>query len=267
MSPQESVFLQPNSTSVTLNLAAWQSGGCPIRHFAVQYRPKYQNQWTAVPDKLDMPRETFVVRHLSPDREYVVMVTAHSEAGLTQGEYSFKTLHASQAGPTSSPAFGKRETDLPFYKNFALVIPVVASSLVLVIVIFIVGVCLRRHSVDRREYEMRKPCGDSLMMSDLGKQVTDKSSKTSHYSCPSGNKGDYAEPYACSESIPPRQGSDGLFATIKRCPTRPIYMSAAYKQGSETGQQMAAHDSTGNLDSSNSERWRHQAISGHKPMR
>ncbi|GFS59995.1 down syndrome cell adhesion molecule-like protein Dscam2 [Trichonephila inaurata madagascariensis] len=114
---------------------------------------------------------------------------------------------------------------------------------------------------------MRKPCGDSLMMSDLGKQVTDKSSKTSHYSCPSGNKGDYAEPYACSDSVPPRQGSDGLFATIKRCPTRPIYMSASYKQGSESGQQMAAHDSTGNLDANNSERWRHQASSGHKPMR
>ncbi|GIY30186.1 down syndrome cell adhesion molecule-like protein Dscam2 [Caerostris darwini] len=150
MSPQESAFVQPNSTSVSLNLAAWQSGGCPIRHFALQYRPKYQNQWTALPDKLDMPRDAFVVRHLSPDREYVVMVTAHSEAGLTQGEYSFKTLHASQAGSPSSPAFGKRETDLPFYKNFALVIPVAASSLVLVIVIFIVGVCLRRHSLDRR---------------------------------------------------------------------------------------------------------------------
>ncbi|GFQ89209.1 down syndrome cell adhesion molecule-like protein Dscam2 [Trichonephila clavata] len=98
MSPQESAFIQPNSTSVTLNLGTWQSGGCPIRHFTVQYRSKYQNQWTTIPDKLDMPRDTFVVRHLSPDREYVVMVTAHSEAGLTQGEYSFRTLHASQAG-------------------------------------------------------------------------------------------------------------------------------------------------------------------------
>ncbi|GFV69373.1 uncharacterized protein TNCV_3261371 [Trichonephila clavipes] len=53
-------------------------------------------------------------------------------------------------GPTSSPAFGKQGTDLPFYKNVALVIPVVVSSLVLVMVIFIVGVCLRKHSQDRR---------------------------------------------------------------------------------------------------------------------
>ncbi|CAL1281786.1 unnamed protein product [Larinioides sclopetarius] len=267
MSPQESVFVQPNSSSVTLNLGAWQSGGCPIRHFAVRYHPKYQNQWTTVTDKLDMPRDTYVVRHLSPDREYVVMVTAHSEAGLTQGEYSFRTLPASQAGAPSSPAFGKRETDLPFYRNVALIIPVVVSSLVLVMVIFIVAVCLRKHSQDRREFEMRKPCGDSLMMSDLGKQITDKTSKTSHYSCPAGNKGDYAEPYSCNDGIPPKQGADGLFATIKRCPTRPIYMSASYKQGTETTQPITPHGSTGNLDSSNSDRWRYQANSGHKPMR
>ncbi|KAF8789830.1 Down syndrome cell adhesion molecule like protein [Argiope bruennichi] len=241
MSPQESVFLQSNSTSVTLNLGAWQSGGCPIRHFAVKYHPKYQNQWTTVTDKLEMPRDTYVVRHLSPDREYVVMVTAHSDAGLTQGEYSFRTLPASQAGHPSYPAFGKRETDLPYSRMSP--------------------------GPFRREFEMRKPCGDSLMMSDLGKQITDKTSKTSHYSCPAGNKGDYAEPYSCNDGIPPKQGSDGLFATIKRCPTRPIYMSASYKQGTESAQPITPHGSTGNLDSANSERWRYQANSNHKPTR
>ncbi|CAL1264756.1 unnamed protein product [Larinioides sclopetarius] len=267
MPPHQSAFIQLNSSSVTLNLGAWQSGGCPIRRFVVQYRPKYQNQWITIPDKLNMPSSTYVIKPLSPNREYAVMVTAHSEAGLTQEEYSFRTLHASLIDPTSSPAYGKRETDLPFYKNIALVIPVVVSSLVLVMVIFIVAVCLRKHSQDRREYEMRKPCGDSLMMSDLGKQITEKPSKTSHYSCPSGNKGDYAEPYTCIESIPSKQRSDGLFATIKRCPSRPIYMSTPYKPGTETNQQMSPHDSQGNLDSTNSERWRHEANSGHKPLR
>lgn len=48
--------------------------------------------------------------------------------------------------PTSSPAFGKRETDLPFYKNVSLVIPVVVSALVFVIVAFMVVICLRKHS-------------------------------------------------------------------------------------------------------------------------
>ena len=98
MSPQESIFILPNTTSVQLNLAAWKSGGCPILHFLVQHRPKYQSQWTSVSEKLDMPRDVYIIRHLSPDRDYVVMVTAHSEAGLTQGEYAVRTLPASALG-------------------------------------------------------------------------------------------------------------------------------------------------------------------------
>ncbi|CAL1295071.1 unnamed protein product, partial [Larinioides sclopetarius] len=237
MSPHESSFLQPNTTSVTLNLGVWQSGGCPIHHFVVQYRPKYLNAWTTLTDKLDMPRDTYVIRSLSPDRDYVVLVTAHSEAGLTQAEYLVRTLPVSPLVPTSSPAFGKRETDLPFYKNVTLVIPIVVSSLVLVIVIFIVVVCLRKHSEDRDgriDYENRK---DALMMKDLNKQINIKPAKPSHYSCPTGNKGDYAEPYTCIDSVSTRQqASDGLFATIKRCPTRPVYMPGSYSKGTNSSQ-------------------------------
>ena len=92
MSPGESSFVFPNKTSATLLLSTWQSGGCPIRHFVVKYRPKYESQWTTIAENLDMPKDVFVLRHLEPEKEYVVMVTAHSEAGLTQGEYSFRTL-------------------------------------------------------------------------------------------------------------------------------------------------------------------------------
>ena len=98
MSPSESAFIIPNTTAVTLLLSAWQNGGCPIQHFVVQYRPKYQNQWTTIAEKLSMPRDVYVLRHLAPDREYVVMVTAHSEAGLTQAEYAFRTLSAYSIG-------------------------------------------------------------------------------------------------------------------------------------------------------------------------
>ncbi|GBM47614.1 Down syndrome cell adhesion molecule-like protein Dscam2 [Araneus ventricosus] len=144
MSPQESVFLHPNATSVTLHLSAWKNGGCPITHFVVQHRPKYQSQWITATEKLDMPREVYTIRHLSPDRDYVIMVTAHSEAGLTQGEYGVRTLSA------SAIAFGKRETGLPFYKNVALVVPVVVSSLVILVLLFAIVVCFRKHSQDRR---------------------------------------------------------------------------------------------------------------------
>ncbi|GBM72635.1 Down syndrome cell adhesion molecule-like protein Dscam2 [Araneus ventricosus] len=283
MSPHESSFLQPNTTSVTLNLGAWQSGGCPIRHFVVQYRPKYLNAWTTLTDKLDMPRDTYVIRSLSPDRDYVVLVTAHSEAGLTQAEYLVRTLPVSPIVPTSSPAFGKRETDLPFYKNVTLVIPIVVSSLVLVIVIFIVVVCLRKHSEDRDgriDYENRK---DALMMKDLNKQINIKPAKPSHYSCPTGNKGDYAEPYTCIDSVSTRQASDGLFATIKRCPTRPVYMPGSYNKGTNSSQggSFSCHpvggapnqkipnsESTEHPDSA-ADKWsgNNQANISHKPVR
>ncbi|XP_055925124.1 cell adhesion molecule Dscam2-like isoform X2 [Argiope bruennichi] len=231
MSAHESSFLLPNMTSVTLNLVAWQSGGCPIKHFVVQYRPNYLNTWTTLTDRLDMPRDTYVIRNLAPDRDYVILVTAHSDAGLTQAEYLVRTLPVAIIVPTSSPAFGKRETDLPFYKNVNLIIPVVVSSLVLIIVIFTVVVCLRKHSEDREErldYENRK---DGIMMKDLNKQMNMKPAEPSHYTCPAGKKGEYTEPYTYIDTVSPRQASDELFATIKRCPTRPIYVSGSYNKG------------------------------------
>lgn len=49
-----------------------------------------------------MPRDSYVIRHLGPDRDYVVMVIAHSEAGLTQGEYAVRTLPAAAIGNGSN---------------------------------------------------------------------------------------------------------------------------------------------------------------------
>lgn len=98
MSPHEHTFIHPNSTSILLRLNTWKSGGCPIRHYSIQHRPKHQSQWVPDTDRLDMPRDSYVIRHLGPDRDYVVMVIAHSEAGLTQGEYAVRTLPAAAIG-------------------------------------------------------------------------------------------------------------------------------------------------------------------------
>ncbi|GFU12426.1 down syndrome cell adhesion molecule [Nephila pilipes] len=140
--PQNS-FVTLNSTFVVLHLDGWQSGGCPILHFNIQYKAKYQNQWTSVPDRIPANREKTILGQLTPDREYIVMVTAHSEAGVTQGEYKFRTLPLQHSSV-------RREAELPFHRNVTLLIPVVVSSLVLIIVIFTVVVCLRKHTQDRR---------------------------------------------------------------------------------------------------------------------
>ncbi|GBM47615.1 hypothetical protein AVEN_158262-1 [Araneus ventricosus] len=81
-------------------------------------------------------------------------------------------------------------------------------------------------------------------------------------------KTDYAEPYTCNDSAASRQGSDGLFATIKRCPTRPIYMSASYKQGSDAfcTQHSTTHEGSTRSEPTSNEKWSNPRNNS-KPMR
>lgn len=254
MPASQQSFITLNSTYVILHLDGWQSGGCPIMYFNIQYKHKYQSQWTSVPERIPATQDKTVIRQLVPDREYIIMVTAHSEAGVTQGEYKFRTLPLmSQHETTSLPALVRREAELPFHRNVTLLIPVVVSSLVLIIVIFTVVVCLRKHTQDRRghqEYESQKAATDSLLMSEVSqKSLSGKQSVNgSHYSSPtrgqhqfsSSKSGgeqrraekqhEYAEPYTAFPSS--RQRTDeGSFATIKRAPPRSGSMSSAYKTG------------------------------------
>ncbi|KFM72389.1 Down syndrome cell adhesion molecule-like protein Dscam2, partial [Stegodyphus mimosarum] len=195
--PQQS-FITLNSTYVILHIDGWQSGGCPILHFNIQYKHKYQTQWTSFPERIPANRDKVILGPLVPDRDYFVMVTAHSEAGVTQGEYKFRTLPmASPIETTSLPALVRREADLPFHRNVTLLIPVVVSSLVLIIVIFTVVVCLRKHTQDRRgqqEYESQKAVTDSLLMSEVSqKSLSGKQSVNgSHYSSPTRGQHQFA---------------------------------------------------------------------------
>ncbi|CAL1264725.1 unnamed protein product [Larinioides sclopetarius] len=214
-------------------------------------------------------QQSTYITGLQPFTKYDIVVKAYNSAGAgpKSSKITGKTL---ETAPTSSPAFGKRETGLPFYKNVALVVPVVVSSLVILVLLFAIVVCFRKHSQDRRgrhDYDNRKPVGDSLMMSDMTKQLPAKSTKFSHYTCPAG-KTDYAEPYTCNDSAASRQGSDGLFATIKRCPTRPIYMSASYKQGSDAfcTQHSTTHEGSTRSEPTSNEKWSNPRNNS-KPMR
>lgn len=63
---------------------------------------------------------------------------------------SLNFLLFSLSETTSLPALVRREAELPFHRNVTLLIPVVVSSLVLIIVIFTVVVCLRKHTQERR---------------------------------------------------------------------------------------------------------------------
>ncbi|GBN27907.1 Down syndrome cell adhesion molecule [Araneus ventricosus] len=133
-------------------------------------------------EKSSNEHQSTYITGLQPLTEYDIVIRAYNSAGTgpESSPIMGKTL---ETEPTSAPAFGKRETDLPFYKNIALVISIVMSSVILIIVIFIMVVCLRKHSENGEEnldYENRK---DILMVKDLSHQISIKPVKPSLYSC------------------------------------------------------------------------------------
>ncbi|KAL3210791.1 hypothetical protein MRX96_036890 [Rhipicephalus microplus] len=149
-------FIDVNATSATLKLDMWQSGGCPILQYAVQLRPiapagqpqQQQQAWKLVSDVIPGHQRHFELRHLSPGREYEVRVSAHSDAGTTEADYSIRTLNSrSQLYPWIIRGPGRRRVAMcrstgtcPFY--FRSAFPV----LVVIVVIALVMVCFRRQN-------------------------------------------------------------------------------------------------------------------------
>ena len=122
-------FLRVNSTSIVLNLAKWQNGGCPISSFVVEYRVRVptssisnhdedSTSWILVNNNVkpiissskDVGSEPglasyfFSVLDLLPETRYTLRMTAHNSAGSTVHEYDFTTLTFS-GGQSKMPGF------------------------------------------------------------------------------------------------------------------------------------------------------------------
>ncbi|CAN8026677.1 unnamed protein product, partial [Ixodes persulcatus] len=143
-------FVVLNSTFVTLNLATWQSGGCPILHFSVHLKPAIQKEWTLVADQVSAHQRSLELRHLSPGKEYELRVSAYSEAGTTEADFTFRTHNRTYVAGASS-THGSSEiqqtgSEVPLYRNLSILLPVGVSVLVLVIVLAMVIVCLRKQN-------------------------------------------------------------------------------------------------------------------------
>ena len=113
-------FLRVNSTSIVLNLAKWQNGGCPISSFVVEYRVRIpispmsnpdddeSANWILVNNNVkpstkdlgpgDSGSYLFSVLDLLPETRYTLRMTAHNSAGSTVHEYDFTTLTFSGGG-------------------------------------------------------------------------------------------------------------------------------------------------------------------------
>ncbi|CAL1264643.1 unnamed protein product [Larinioides sclopetarius] len=149
-------------------------------------------------------QQSTYITGLQPLTEYDIVIRAYNSAGTgpESSPIMGKTL---ETDPTSAPTFEKRETDLPFYKNITLLISIVMSTVVLIIVVFIMIVCFRKpsgNSEENSDYENRK---DILMVKDLSNQISIKAIKPSLYSCQLDCKEDQPESYTYIDEIPSLQ--------------------------------------------------------------
>lgn len=89
---KESLLATINSTFVIINLSAFSDNGCPVQHFQLKYRQKEQSVWTLYSKFIHSSQKSVLIDGLDSYSWYYIQITAYSEAGSSQAEYSFLTL-------------------------------------------------------------------------------------------------------------------------------------------------------------------------------
>ncbi|XP_047475797.1 Down syndrome cell adhesion molecule-like protein Dscam2 isoform X2 [Penaeus chinensis] len=132
--PTQSSLLRVNVTSISLNLAAWLDGGCPITSMVVEYKERGVASWTLVSNHVRWDNETeYVVLDLNPAHRYTLRVTAHNSAGSSVATYPFTTL--TPLGATLSPevvVHGAVGT-APWYLDSHILMAVVVACILVVL--------------------------------------------------------------------------------------------------------------------------------------
>lgn len=89
---KESLLTTINSTFVIINLSAFSDNGCALQHFQLKYRLRQQSVWTLYSNFIPSSQKSVLIDGLQSYSWYYLQITAYSEAGSTQAEYSFLTL-------------------------------------------------------------------------------------------------------------------------------------------------------------------------------
>nr|XP_040576477.1 Down syndrome cell adhesion molecule-like protein Dscam2 isoform X20 [Lepeophtheirus salmonis] len=158
--PDAHRFLEVSAGSVTLHLNAWIDGGCPMKYFMVEYKPKNHKDWTLVSNSVKAGGN-FVVLDLNPATWYNLRVTAHNNAGFSVAEYEFATLTVkggALAPVREIPGMEEGQSELEkalmyFLTNVNLIVPVAAALAVIFIAFAVICVIRgRNHSFAKEEY-------------------------------------------------------------------------------------------------------------------
>src|SRR5699024_2953311 len=123
-------------------------------------------------------RDFFYVNHLSPNRDYQLLVGAHSDPGVTRQEYSFHTPNTSSAvirmiaspqdpytriGLDSGPP-----ASASLFRNLTVLLLVMISLLVLIVILGTLLGCMRRQHVNHVVNGSADQHGDGLCPEHLG---------------------------------------------------------------------------------------------------
>ncbi|CAN7984998.1 unnamed protein product, partial [Ixodes hexagonus] len=147
--PEPNRLFEINSTFVLLHLEAWESGGCPVSYFVVQYRADGgRSEWTLHSNNVVPQQQLVHLGDLVPGSWYTLLMSAHNDAGSTEVELSFATL--TTAGDVPSRRSEILDPQVAFYRHLTVTVPIVSSALVLVIVLGVVYVVLRKRTYDSR---------------------------------------------------------------------------------------------------------------------
>ncbi|XP_022661516.1 Down syndrome cell adhesion molecule-like protein 1 homolog isoform X3 [Varroa destructor] len=143
IAPLSDAFISSNQTTATLNIATWGDGGCPIRHFVVQYKLAQHRDWLLLSsDLLKEKQQVLVVGELQPSSWYELLVTAHNEAGFTEEDYQFATLTPS-GGTIPPPLAGTRQVSM--LRDPAVLVPVLCAATVVILLISAVSLLFMRN--------------------------------------------------------------------------------------------------------------------------
>ncbi|XP_033338230.2 cell adhesion molecule Dscam2 isoform X4 [Megalopta genalis] len=137
-------FLTVNVSWITLHLAMWNDGGCPITYFELEYRRSGEDIWTLVSNNIEV-QKTYTLSELQSGTTYDIRIRAHNNAGFSVAEYRITTLqsHTSSTVPAVEiDQFIPQHNSV--YSDLKLIIPLILCSLAIITAAGAVFYCFRK---------------------------------------------------------------------------------------------------------------------------
>ncbi|OWF38939.1 Down syndrome cell adhesion molecule [Mizuhopecten yessoensis] len=174
MPPQSKLLRSINTTSVDLDMTSWKTAGCPIRFYSVKYQVWGDDEVVEVSNSVNRNTSSFTVQDLHPATWYMMVVTAHSDAGSTESHLKFATL--TYHGSTIMPIYVARKMETRFYEKAHIIIPLCAGIVALcVMTVGILLYCRRRremHHIKENASNLRRDItAETSLMNDLDKRL------------------------------------------------------------------------------------------------